>query len=537
MKPQSSLSHFGSAAALALLLAGQNLASAASVTYTGTSAKGKWNTASNWSPATVPVAGDDVFVIQSGNRNIVIDLNATYGAPGLNSLLLNGEGAGNVTVNSSKAFTVSGTSTIASFGKGSFNQNQGNHSLGALVLGASDKTDLGTYTLKKGTLSVAADLELGLAGQGVFTHRRGSVSVGNDLTLAADVAAVGSYTLNGGTLNVQGVTSIGVLGEAFFNQSRGTSTHFSLEVGAGAGGEGTVNLTGGTIRSDTTIVGVAGTGQFFQSGGTHTVSGDLVLGSTVAGSGDYTLSKGTLTVGGKLFIGENGTGQFSQSGGKVTATGGVVVNDGEYLVSDASLTAGGITVGDNGSFVVSGSTSRIRTTDDLVFSDAAGITTTEADLVIAKNSDVNLSVLQDDIGKDATGFDSDYAWKSITLENNITLSLTGTATQSALYVDQIDIGLNSLFRIDSYVIGNGMNIYYNADNEENRYLAGLSYNLGNGGRLIGISEEMAASASGTLSESSSSSPTFGAVPESSTWGLVLLGLVAMIFRRRFLVAR
>lgn len=537
MKLQSSLTLFGSSAALALLFVLPDIASAASVTYTGTSANGKWNTASNWSPAAVPVAGDDVLVVQSGNRNIVIDLNASYEAPGLNSLLLNGEGSGNVTVNSSKTFTVSGTSTIGSFGKGSFNQNKGTHSLGALVLGASEETDLGTYTLKKGNLSVLSDLTVGAAGQGVFTHRKGTVTVGNDLILGSDGTAVGNYTLSRGTLAVQGVTNIGVLGEATFNQNRGTSTHTSLQLGGDLAGQGRVNLSGGTLRSDTTIVGVGGFGQFYQSGGTHVVASDLVLGSTVTGFGEYALSQGNLEVGGKLFIGENGSGQVFQTGGKVTVTAGVVVNAGDYFISDASLVTGGLTVGDDGGLVVSGSTSRIRTTDDVIFGASSTILTTEAELVIAKGSDVNLSVLQEDIGRDATGFDENYAFRAITLESNITLSLSGVAGDSALYVDAFDIGLNNIFRLDSIIIGNGINIYYNADNEDNAYLAGLSYNLGNGGRLIGISEEESASAFGTLSESSFSSPTVGAVPEPSTWGLVVLGLVALLFRRRFSVLR
>jgi len=587
MKHQSSLIHVGSTAALALLFAGQNLASAASVTYTGTSTSGKWNTASNWSPAAVPVAGDDVFVVQSGSRNIAIDLNATYGAPGLNSLLLNGEGSGNITVNSSKTFTVSGTETIASFGKGSFNQNKGTHTTGQLILAASDQNDLGTYVIKKGTLNVLSDLVVGEVGQGVFTQRGGTVDVASGLLVASEATSVSSYTMNKGALQVHGSTVIGDLGVGFLTQSRGKSTLTTLALGSSSGGEGTVNLQGGKMFTDSVVVGGLGTGTFNQSGGTHNVQSDVSLGVSGGGVGSYNLSRGELNVGGKLFIGENGSGDFVQTGGKVSATQGVVVNNGSYSMTDSSLTTSSLTVEATGAFSMSGSTSRIRTSGDVIFNSAASISTTEGKLAVAKGSDINLSVLGDDVGKDASGFSGNYAWDKITLERNVTLSLVGTTGENALYVDVIDLGTNNPFRLDSIIIGNGIDIYYNADNEENRYLAGLSYNIGGGGRLIPISTEVEEASAlagsgtiggsltmgllnegsgslalegdsiyvagttvfagdlllsdsfafGTLSESEFSSPTVGVVPEPSTWGLVVLGLVAVLFRRRTMFAR
>jgi hypothetical protein len=146
---------------------------------------------------------------------------------------------------------------------------------------------------------------------------------------------------------------------------------------------------------------------------------------------------------------------------------------------------------------------------------------------------VSLTVLQTNILDDAAGFGDAYALRSLTLENKVTLTLDGNALTNALYVDQIDIGTNALFRMDTYIIGNGINIYYNADNEENRYLAGLTYNLGSGGRLIPISVEVEAEATafGTLSESASA-PGFTAVPEPTSGVLAGLGLLVLAARRR-----
>lgn len=291
--------------------------------------------------------------------------------------------------------------------------------------------------------------------------------------------------------------------------------------------------------TDSVAVGDLGTGTFNQLGGTHNVQADVSLGVSASGAGTYNLSRGELKIGGKLFIGENGTGDFIQTGGKVSVTQGVVVNNGSYSMTDSSLTTTSLTVGANGAFSMSGTTSRLRTSGDVTFDSAASISTTVGKLTVAKGSDINLSVNGLDVGEDSSGFGDSYAWDTITLERNITLTLDGTANVNALYVDVIDLGTNNPFRLDSIIVGNGINIYYNADNEENRYLAGLSYNLGNGGKLIGITDAAAAAAfaSGTLSESEFSSPTVGAVPEPSTWGLVMLGLVALLFRRRFSVVR
>jgi hypothetical protein len=526
-----------SAVSTAALLFGAGAASAATVTYVGPNG-GKWNLPANWSPAAVPVAGDDVLVVQSGTRNISVDQNVTYGAPGLNSVLVNAEGSGNLTVNSGKNFTIADSLTLGSFGKGSFNQTAGNNSYGSLVLAASDKADFGNYTLRKGTLGITSDFLLGQFGQGVFNHQNGTISVGGNFSLADQANSQAVYTQSRGALTVAGSTFVGNNGEAQMNVNRGTSTHASLQVGVGAAGEGTVNLKRGTVRSAEATVGDAGVGIFNQTGGTHTVTSDLIVGLAAGGVGSYNISRGSLNVGGKLILGVAGSGDFNQTGGKVTATGGIAVNDGSYNLTDASVVTSELSVAAGASFVTSGSTSRLRTSGDVTFDPGATISTTDLDLTLARGSDVNLSVLQTDVGPEAFGLVGNYAFRSITLESNVTLTLEGNALNDALYVDRIDLGTNSLFRVSSYIVGNGINIYYNADNEENRYLGGASYGLGGGGRLLPISELEAAASGMSLSSGSSfqsvpSAPLLiSAVPEPTTGGLVALGLLALACRRR-----
>lgn len=506
-------------AAAGILLSGAASANAASKTYLGSG--GKWSVPSAWSGSSVPVAGDEVFVLSSGTKAISIDLNVTYGSPGLASLLLNSAGERTITLNASQNLTVSGTETIGSLGKAEFNQTKGTHTAGAIVLAASATTDRGTYTIRRGTLNIGGDLEVGAAGKGDFIQRGGTVRAGSDLVLGGAAGSEGSYTFGKGTLTVTGTSIVGNQGVATLTQSgRGKLTQDALVVAAQVDSKGTVALKNGTMTSSSVSVGAAGEGHFRQDGGTHNVGTNLVLGSS--GTGHYEMSKGSLNVTGSLVLGEDGRGEFIQAGkSKVTATGGVMINDGSYLLADSTLTTGGITVGGTGSFITTGTATKIRLSGDFLMDDAAVVDLTAADLVVTKGSEVSLSV---------TGEVEDGLFlHQLSLEKDITLTLDGVAG-NALVVDSINLGSNSQFQIASYIVGNGMNIYYNGNNFDNRYLLGLSYDLGNGGKLIPFYVDDPETG-GTLSESSFA-PTIGAVPEPSSAVLVLVGLGSWALRRR-----
>lgn len=165
-----------------------------------------------------------------------------------------------------------------------------------------------------------------------------------------------------------------------------------LQIGANAGSNGQYYLTGGTLE-DSLIVGDAGTGLFANTGGSHTVTGNLTVGNqatsvgtySLGGTGNLTLSTtgaqmvlgnaagasgtlnfnttsgdaGTLTFGGsgqQILVGNAGSGVLSQGGGDLNLTGAGASIDiaaqansfGQYNVSGGTMEAPSLTVGDAG---------------------------------------------------------------------------------------------------------------------------------------------------------------------------------------------
>jgi PEP-CTERM putative exosortase interaction domain len=322
-------------------------------------------------------------------------------------------------------------------------------------------------------------------------------------------------------------------------------SHGALVVASGAGSRGEVELKKGTMTSGSAVVGGVGVGQFQQTGGKHNVLGSLILAESGGSQGKYHLSRSTLNVGGDLRIGVGGQGEFGQRGGTVSVTGAIEVIKGSFKAGSVDtedkevfpkLTAGrisigtgasfevnngkvqvadGISVGAGGSFKVTGTNSRIRIGGNFLIDKNASANFAEAELVIAKGAESTLSINENQV----------YVRK-LTLETNVTFTLDGDLGK-ALYVEVFDIGNNGLLRLDSYVIGNGLNIYYDSENDGNLYLLGQSYKLGNGGWLA---PKPTAESSGTLS--ATFFPTVGVVPEPSTVLLLGSGLAVLLLRRR-----
>ncbi len=114
----------------------------------------------------------------------------------------------------------------------------------------------------------------------------------------------------------------------------------SLRLGESFAESGTVELSGsGQLAALVEHIGVNGTGSFTQTGGTNTISSDLLLGIVSGSDGTYTITDGMLDVrDGVINVGPNGTGLFELNGGVVIADEFVLGTGGTFTSSASSGT-------------------------------------------------------------------------------------------------------------------------------------------------------------------------------------------------------
>jgi hypothetical protein len=345
--------------------------------------------------------GTGTFILNGGTLNLTgssinVDTFRIGNASGSNA---------SFTLGSGKTL-IAGFESIGNSGTGVFTQTGGTHTVSSnLTLGVNSGSS-GTYNLRAGTLTVNGNILDG-SGTGILNIDGGTLSVGGgngsinlDALILGSVTGTGSFTQNGGTntlgnltlglnpgsngiyaLNAGGMSTfinavIGNAGTGSFTQTGGTHTvNGDLVLGGyrsfdfGVFGNGTYILSGtGSLMANSEFIGYSGIGVFTQTGGTHTVNGDLILGGYrsfdfgVFGDGTYNLSAGNLTAGYEI-IGDFGTGTFTQSSGSHTVAnnlylGNTSLGNGTYNLSAGSLSASSETIGysGTGSFTQTGGT-------------------------------------------------------------------------------------------------------------------------------------------------------------------------------------
>jgi hypothetical protein len=235
-------------------------------------------------------------------------------------------------------------------GTGIFNQTGGtNVNQNYLDMGVNGGST-GTYILScLGSLSALAEVP-GTMGIGTFDQSGCSTNTCDRLQIGFDVGSIGNYTLAGdGSLMVVVTDEIGVSGTGNFYQSGGThvleGSKDQLILGYSAGSTGSYTLScDGSLSAPEEVVGVGGIGIFNQSGGTNSIDSDLNLGFGTGSTGTYLLScTGTLSVGDTEYVGGNrdfagpASGTFNQSGGTNSsdglAVGFAVGSTGAYALS------------------------------------------------------------------------------------------------------------------------------------------------------------------------------------------------------------
>lgn len=340
----------------------------------------------------------------------------TAGSVNVTSDLRLGEdfgGAGSYDLAGSGSSLTTDRTYVGVIGNSSFNQSGGTHSADEVFVGGD--SDLfnpgeGTYNLSGGQLT-SLFTSVGEFGTGTFTQSDGTHDVGllilgnvGGFSLNAPIAeGFGTYNLEGGNLNsgnlatgTAGPTTVGGFGQGTFNQTGGTHTvggafgvDIDLVVGSGphtaaipgliiddsVKRRGTYQLSAGDlIVTGNTIIGApndrplpplrteaGGQGFFIQSGGSHSVFGDLVVGgagTTGSGDGHYDMSGGVLSVDGNLFVASTlplraGTGEFIQTAGTVNVGQTLGIGKGlagtsrpnAYRLRGGRVNAGNVVVG------------------------------------------------------------------------------------------------------------------------------------------------------------------------------------------------
>jgi T5SS/PEP-CTERM-associated repeat protein len=309
---------------------------------------GNWGTAANWSPAAVPVGGEEVNIVNADGvaRTVTLDVNT----PSLGLVTINQTGG-------------SAVNTLSIPNNNSFTS-------GALFVAGWTGGSGGTTT----------------GGRGAVNQANGTVTMasGTDLVVGFGSGSIGTYTLSGtGALTASQSEFIGSFGNGTFTQSGGTNTLVPsavgyLNIGYNVGGVGTYNLNGGSlVANKNEVVGDAGTGVFNQTGGTNTLAGtnSLYIANTDGSTGTYTASgTATLSVGGNVNIGvsNSGTGTLNVQGSANVDIGGTLnVWSGDHVnLSGGTLRLNGYSQNSPGVFNFTSGTLKLTGTR-VVGSDAA----------------------------------------------------------------------------------------------------------------------------------------------------------------------
>ena len=255
----------------------------------------------------------------------------------------------------------------------------------AVTVGAEGSITLGSPAA---LLSTSGALIVGAQGSGASLTDFGSVNVTGAVSIGAASGATGSVRVEqGGTLEagalLVGIGGSGTLDVSFDGQVNLTGTG-NVNVGAAAGGSGTIEIDGGAgFDADGYFsVGAANASGtlLVESGGTLTTGGASAFGDIDAsGSGGAAATvSGSWIVDGPIFVGNTGAGTL------VVQAGGLV---------DAASLFGGVQSTGDGDISVTGTASALTLTGALIVGDAslADLSISSGATVTAQNVVLGLS--------------------------------------------------------------------------------------------------------------------------------------------------
>jgi len=286
----------------------------ASTTYTWTGATSSdWGTSTNWSPAGVPGANDNIVVDKSGGATIALNgnrsvNNVTLGNSGTDVMTLQQGTSGTLTISSGGAVSTHASSTAT-------------HVISCPVTLSASMTT--TVNNASGTLDIQ-----GAVG-GAFAMVKAGTGI---LKLSGTNTYSGATTINAGKLLLGGTSALGA--------SSGVT------VASGA----TLDLNGQTYVTSIPLTingtGISSGGAVSNSSATaSTYPGALTLGSSasmIASSGAITISNTTAISGSGYTLTLGGTGSASTLVSPIaTGAGGLVKQDaGTWILQGASTYTG-----------------------------------------------------------------------------------------------------------------------------------------------------------------------------------------------------
>ncbi|HEX8523029.1 MAG TPA: hypothetical protein VF669_12295, partial [Tepidisphaeraceae bacterium] len=314
-------------------------------------------------------ASSQGYFYQSGGT---LNVNATsmyLGSGGVNT-----RGTYSLSGTGSLNFTGNGSVYVGSSSMGSFYQGGGTFTIGTptnekpLYIGTGS-TSTGFYLLTgTGNLTVNGVEHIGYGGNGTGNGgaygsfaQTGGTHFTETLWLGENAGAAGDYRLAGGTLTA-GAMDVGIGGSANVTQTGGSViSPNTIALGKNAGGTGNYFIGNGTVSAAGLNVGEAGNGLMFQSGGTITVSQALSVAGSAGGFGNYVLGAGgKLVVNGTETVGSNGTGTFNSAGAHsaVSLVVGATKGNGlgQFNLTSGTLAASSITLNKSGEFNMTGGT-------------------------------------------------------------------------------------------------------------------------------------------------------------------------------------
>jgi hypothetical protein len=378
---------------------------------------------------------------------------------------------------------------------------------------------------------------------------------GGELRVAegASINVVNAFA-SSGTVDIQGPNAV-LLGGAITNtgtmRGQGRVQNTVLNSGTLRTQGGNLTLSGaGNTNTATGVIEVADTTEMIVSQGLATNAGTIALtggrfdnnniamtnssSGIIAGRG--TVATGGLTNAGAISLANGNTdmlGTLQNDLGATVDINSATVTFFNTVTNDGTVTSNLSTVSFLGGFVNNGTlitdpnvinftdftnndpASVIAFADDefIVSNDVLGDTsnnlvwdTDEAILryVAGVDSAHTMQLYGIDLGASVAGLVNNFAWGTVDLTSGQTVSLEdikADGESGALYLDTIllaDFAADIIDGVLDAIIGNGLNVYYNALAAGNGFLGGLNYDLQGGGQLIAFLGETA-----TIAEPSS----------------------------------